>query len=455
VIRSTSPQRPDDVVAETAETTAEGVAAAAARARKAGRDWAAASASERAATLVKAADAVAGQAGELAGLIVREVGKPRTEAAGEVARVVGILRYYSQQCLAAAGDVLPGAGAGSLVLTTARPRGVAGLITPWNFPAAIPMWKAAPALAYGNAVLLKPASPAFAVGQALERILGGVLPADLFTVLPGNRVTAEAIIDAADVVSFTGSTEVGRAVAARAAGRNIACQAEMGGTNVSVITPSADLRQAARDIAAAAFGYAGQKCTATSHVVVVGDRPDAVPALVEAAAAVRVGEPDDPATASGPLIDADAAQQVAAAWEQASAGGARLLAEVGDRSDGAWQPLRLVAGAPADSRLECEEVFGPIATVRTLPSLADAVEWINGQRYGLVSAVYTADLGEAFRFGRQVRTGLVKVNAPTTGVDYWAPFGGDKDSSHGPREQGTAARALYTTTQTLTLSGLG
>jgi aldehyde dehydrogenase (NAD+) len=328
------------------------------------------------------------------------------------------------------------------------------LITPWNFPVAIPIWKAAPALAYGNAVLLKPSSAAVAVAQQLGQLLTNTLPPDVLTVLPGNRETAEAIVDCSDVVSFTGSTEVGRSVLLRAARRGIVSQAEMGGTNVSVITPSADTAAAAKHVVASAFGYAGQKCTATRHILVIGDNSSAVRALVEETEAMLVGDPADDRTASGPLIDAPSASAVQAAWDEARVGGARLLAEVGERSDGAWLPMRLVTDVPSHTRLAREEVFGPIVTVRSLASLDDAIAWINGQRYGLVSAIFTTRLGEAFRFGREVSTGLVKVNLPTTGVDFWAPFGGDKDSSCGPREQGEAARQLYTSSQTMTVGGL-
>jgi acyl-CoA reductase-like NAD-dependent aldehyde dehydrogenase len=454
VIVSRSPQQPNDVLVETEEATPTEVRHRSVRARAAAVEWARASGPHRSAALAEAADRLAASRSDLADLMVREVGKPRTEAEGEVRRAVGILRYYSQQALAAYGDALPGSDAGSLTLTMARPRGVAGLITPWNFPLAIPVWKAAPALAYGNTVLLKPSSAALAVAQRLETEIAAALPEAAFALVAGERETAEALVDAVDVVSFTGSTAVGRSVLARATSRGIPCQAEMGGTNVAVIMPSADLGAAARDVVAAAFGFAGQKCTATSHIVVVGDARAATGAIQAAAETVTFGDPGERGVQAGPLIDAEAAQRVAGAWEEARHSGARLVSEVGGRCDGAWQPGRLVADVAASTRLGCEEVFGPIASIRSVPSLDSAVSFISAQRYGLVSALYTTDLSEAFAFARAVPTGMVKVNAPTTGVDYWAPFGGDKDSSFGPREQGTAARALYTTTQTVTVAGI-
>src|SRR6266496_2888588 len=230
-LQSRSPQRPDDLVVEVEEAGAVAVDQAVELARKAAAGWTAASALERSAALVAAADALAGAAGEVTDLMVREVGKPVTEAGAEVARAVGILRYYAQQALDPDGETYPGPGPAALLLSRRRPRGVAGLITPWNFPVAIPLWKAAPALAHGNGVVLKPASDATGLGLRLGELLGPCLPEGLFQVVPGSGSTARALIEQADVVSFTGSVEVGHAVASQATARGIHSQAEMGGLN--------------------------------------------------------------------------------------------------------------------------------------------------------------------------------------------------------------------------------
>jgi alpha-ketoglutaric semialdehyde dehydrogenase len=451
VITSVSPQDPDDLVAEVEATRPATVAVLAARSAAAVRQWQSATAAERAGALGRAADALHRAAAPLTDLIVREVGKPRREASAEVARGVGILRYYAQRSLDPVGETLPGPTESAQIFTRRRARGVAGLITPWNFPVAIPLWKAAPALAYGNGVLWKPSSKAVGIAERLARLIGSVLPEDLVALVPGEAATATAVIENADVVSFTGSTAVGRSVVTRCGERGIPCQAEMGGSNYAVITPSADLQRASSQIAAAAFAYAGQKCTATSHVLVIGDGRQAEQALAVATESLTVDDPDSAASDCGPLIDQSAAQRCERAWVQARDGGARLICEAGRRAGVAWQPLRLVADVPAASALGCEEVFGPIATVAVIQELDDAIEVVNSGRYGLVSSVHTADLKDAIRFSAQVRTGMVKVNAPTTGVDYWAPFGGDRDSSFGPREQGLAAAQLYSTTQTTTL----
>jgi acyl-CoA reductase-like NAD-dependent aldehyde dehydrogenase len=451
MITSVSPQSPGDVVAQVRPSDPAEVAAAADAARSAALEWQRLPANARANALNAAADRLQA-AGEMhATAIVREVGKPRREAAAEAARGVGIMRYFAQQCLGAVGDVLPGPAPGAQVLTRRRARGVAGLITPWNFPVAIPVWKIAPALACGNAVLWKPSSAAVGIASELAALLAAELPAGLLAVVPGEAETAEAVIDNADVVSFTGSTAVGRSVVTRCAARNITCQAEMGGSNYAVVMPSADPTAAAAQIAAAAFSYAGQKCTATSHVLVVGDAEPVEKALAAAMAALVIGDPDDPGTDSGPLIDAAAAARCAQAWREARDGGARLVFEAGDRVDGAWQPLRLVADVPDGARLRREEVFGPIATIAAVPSLEEAIDAVNSSRYGLVSGLHTTVLSDVWTFCQDVRSGMVKVNVPTTGVDYWAPFGGDKDSSFGPREQGSAAMQFYSTTQTTTI----
>ncbi|MFD1120197.1 aldehyde dehydrogenase family protein, partial [Sphaerisporangium aureirubrum] len=410
--------------------------------------WARANAAELSAALAGAAEAVAAARAELAALVVREVGKPITEAKGEVGRAVAILRYYAQQVYDPVGAVHEPSGAG-LAYTRRRPHGVAGLITPWNFPLAIPLWKAAPALAFGNAVILKPAPQATACALRLAELLG--LPEGLFQIVPGDAEEGQALVDAADVVSFTGSAAVGRGVSVSAAGRGVPVQAEMGGQNAAIVLDDANIEAAAAQIAAAAFGYAGQKCTATKRVITVGNAAEVREALTAAVAKLGVGDPADPGTAVGPLIEESARDRVISATE-----GARVLAggEALAR-DGWYAAPTLVDGAPADHLLAREEVFGPICLVQDAASVDEAVALANGVRYGLVSAVYTGDLDRALDVSSRLDTGLVKVNNPTSGVDFYLPFGGVKDSSHGPREQGKAAQEFYTSTHTVALGPSG
>jgi alpha-ketoglutaric semialdehyde dehydrogenase len=452
MLQSRSPQRPDDLLLEAEETGADAVAAAVQRAREAGAAWAAAPALQRSAALIAAAEALEAAAGEVTGLMVREVGKPVTEARAETARGVGILRYYAQQALDPDGETYPGPSPAALLLSRRRPRGVAGLITPWNFPVAIPLWKTAPALAFGNGVVLKAASEATALALRLADLLAPALPEGLFQVVPGSAATATALIERADCVSFTGSVEVGRLVAAAATARGIPCQAEMGGLNASIVLPDANPERAAATIAGAAMAYAGQKCTATSRAIVVGDSAPFTEALVAAVRGLAVGDPAEERTVVGPVINQPARRAVVEAAEEAAAAGGRILAGGGAGDGAGWFVApTLVDGLPPTARLAQEEVFGPIAVVLPAADEDEAVAIANGVRYGLVGSVFTRDLDRALTLAARLDTGMIRVNAPTSGVDYLAPFGGEKDSSFGPREQGKAARDFYTSTRTITI----
>ena len=451
-LESRSPQRPDDLVVKVEAAGAEAVAGVVERARGAAARWAAAPALERSAALVVAADALAGAAGEVTGLVVREVGKPVTEAGAEVARGVGILRYYAQQALDPDGETYPGPSPAGLLLARRRPRGVVGLITPWNFPVAIPLWKAAPALAFGNAVVLKPSPESTAVALRLAELLAPALPDGLLQVVPGGAETGTAMLERVDCISFTGSVAVGRRVAVAATERGIPSQAEMGGLNASIVLPDADPRRAAAVVAGAAMGYAGQKCTATSRAIVVGDPAPFTEALVAAVRDLAVGDPAEASTVIGPVITEPARDKVVAAAEEAAAAGGRLLTGGTGGDGGGWfvAPTLVDRLAP-DARLAQEEVFGPIAVVLAVADEDEAVRVANGVRYGLVGSVFTGDLDRALGLAARLDTGMIRVNAPTSGVDYLAPFGGEKDSSYGPREQGKAARDLYTSTRTITV----
>lgn len=459
MVVSHSPQEPARVLAEVPDTAPRAVASAVDEARAAGIAWWRGGAPVRAQALAAAADRVSAAGEELVGLMVHEVGKPVGEARGEAARAVAILRYFAQQAFEPDGETLPAAGTRTLLYNRRRPHGVAGLVTPWNFPLAIPLWKAAPALAFGNGVALKPAPEATAVALRLGELLDGVIPEGLLRVLPGDAEAGRAVLGSADVVSFTGSVAAGHEVSVAAAERGIPVQAEMGGLNASILLPDADLDVAAASVASAAMGYAGQKCTATSRVIVVGDetrQAQARDAVVAAVERMPVGDPADDATAAGPVIVEDARESVVAAAEDARSEGARVLTG-GRRGEGTgWyvEPT-VVADVSTRGRLATEEVFGPICAIQPAGDTAEAVRLNNTVRYGLVASVYTGDLDGALSALNDLDTGLVRVNAPTSGVDFWAPFGGEKASSFGPREQGKSAQDFYTTIQTFTVAPAG
>ena len=436
----------------------EAVAAAFKRAREAQKEWKR-SALARADALSAAADALAAAKDAAVDLMVREVGKPLTESVMEHGRAVRILRYQAQSALDPDGDTYPAAPPAdmrTLLFSRRRPRGVAGLITPWNFPFAIPLWKAAPALAYGNAVVLKPASDAIGCALLLQEILGKHLPEGVFNVVTGPGAAGQAIVELADVVSFTGSTSVGLGVAAGATARGIASQAEMGGLNASIVLPDADVESAAKVIAGAAMGYAGQKCTATGRVIVLGDAAPFTDALAAAVEALPTGDPAEESTIVGPVINPPARDELVEAAEAAPGDGGRVVTG-GKALDGPglfFAPT-VVDGQEPSARLAQEEVFGPIVTVLRASTAEQAVEISNGVAFGLVTSVFTTDLDSALTVVDGLETGMIRVNMPTSGVDFHAPFGGEKQSSFGPREQGKAARELYTTTHTITVGPAG
>jgi aldehyde dehydrogenase (NAD+) len=452
MISSSSPQQPKDLVVEVPEQGADDVRAAFAAAREAQRGWAGGPAAGRATALAAAADAVAAAADELAELAVREVGKPLGEAKGEVARSVAILRYYAQQVFDPIGSVHEPSAQG-LLFTQRRPHGVAGLITPWNFPLAIPLWKAAPALAFGNAVVLKPAPEATACALRLAELVAPCLPDGLLAVVPGDAEAGQAVVALADVVSFTGSVAAGNAVAQAATARGVPVQAEMGGQNPAVVLPDADLDGAAAQVATAAMGFAGQKCTATKRVIVVGEADAFREKLVAAVEAMVVGDPADAEVTVGPVIDEAARDRVVAVAEDAvNAGGRVLTGGTTLERDGWFVAPTVVEGVPGDHTLACDEVFGPICLLQTAADLDEAVELANAVPHGLAAGVYTRDLGSALSAAQRLEAGLVKVNAPTSGVDFYLPFGGEKASSIGAREQGKAAQEFYTTVHTITVA---
>ncbi|UKY48105.1 aldehyde dehydrogenase family protein [Streptomyces inhibens] len=448
-LTSRNPADPSDVLVSIPAPGAFAAADAVERARAAQPGWLTGGAAARSAALGAVAAAIEAAADELAALAVREVGKPLAEARAEVARTVAIWRYYAQAPYEPSGAVHEPAVGPGLLLTRRRPHGVAGLITPWNFPFAIPSWKAAPALAAGNTVVLKPAPEATACARRLASLVEQALPADVFTVLPGGATEGNALVSAADVVSFTGSTTVGQAVARATTARGIPVQAEMGGLNAAIVLPDADIGQAAAHIAASIAGYAGQKCTATSRVIAVGAALDPLrEALSEALRAVTVGDPADPSTVCGPLINEHARDQVSAAWDGLSV----LAGGTVPGLPGWYAAPTLVEKVSPGHRLLCEEVFGPIAALLPADDLAHAVRITNSVPYGLVTSVHSTGLDTVLHGLDQLDTGMIRVNAPSTGVDFHLPFGGAKASSHGPREQGRAALEFYTSSRTYTLS---
>jgi acyl-CoA reductase-like NAD-dependent aldehyde dehydrogenase len=434
-IISTSPQEPSDVVLDSDVFTAAQVARAVEAARRAQLEWGN-NAIARANALRESANVLRAKSVEAAALIVREVGKPIVEARGEVARAIAILDYYAQAALDPIGEVIPPSVPG-LLIASREAHGVAGLITPWNFPIAIPIWKAAPALAMGNAVVVKPSEFAIGCAQFLEELFATTLPAHIFNVVPGLAETGQAVIANCDVVSFTGSALVGGKVVVAAASRGIPVQAEMGGQNPGIVLPDADLQLASTHLAQAAMAFAGQKCTATRRIIVVGDQARVKEVSDALVAAVEKLTPEDPSKEGvlvGPVIHSQARETFLSATKQALAAGGRLL-----------------TGGQAINRDGWFVKPALFTAVVGVSDVAGAIELGNSVRFGLTASVHGRDLEALLRIARELKTGMVKINTPTAGVDFHAPFGGTKDSSYGQREQGKDALRFYSVTRTITI----
>ncbi|HEX6966207.1 MAG TPA: aldehyde dehydrogenase family protein [Gemmatimonadaceae bacterium] len=458
-IPAVNPSDASDVIARVPEGTAEDVHAAVDAAQAALPAWRTLSGPARAEHLHKWAGVIAARADELANAMAREVGKPIGEARGEVSRCVVILRYYAGEAVREIGEVIPAQVAGALQFTVRDPLGVVGLITPWNFPLAIPLWKAAPALAFGNTVVLKPSESSSHMATLLaETAAAAELPAGVFNVVPGTGATVGTALlrsEAVRGVSFTGSSAVGRIVAGIAAERNIPYQTEMGGKNVVIVARDADLDVAAALTAAGAMRYAGQKCTATSRAVVAKEvEQDFLARLRKQVESLPLGPVDDPKAAVGPLITEQSRARIQKAIDEAKP--ARLFGGELPNDDrftrGFYFAPLVVRFEDADAPLAQRELFGPVLGTLVADDLEHAIALANRTPYGLSASLFTRDLRTALRYINRIEAGLVRVNADTTGVDPHAPFGGVKGSSSGSREQGPAAREFYTETKTVQIN---
>lgn len=458
-ITDVNPADASDIMAQVPEGTSDDVTLAVSAASEALASWRALPGPIRAEYLYRWSAVLAARHEELAALVTREVGKPIAEARGEAARAVAILRYHAGEAVRQIGEVIPAQSAGVLQFTLREPLGVVALITPWNFPIAIPLWKIAPALAFGNTVVLKPAEAASRVATLLaETAVAAELPPGVVNVVFGDgAIIGPALVSAPAVraVSFTGSGRVGAQVASLATQRNIRYQTEMGGKNVAIVLRDADLRQAAALTATGAMRYAGQKCTATSRVIVAREVEDAFLAeLRRQVEAMPLGPVTDPAAAIGPVISAQSQARIK-----------RVLDDVGgecyyrgtvpttaEYSRGFFLPPTVIRNVAADSALARQELFGPVLATFTASDLDEAIELANDTQYGLSASLFTHDIGTALRYIPRIDVGLVRVNAETTAVDPHAPFGGMKASSSGSREQGPAAREFYTEIKTVQIN---
>ncbi len=459
---SVNPARPDVVVARGAAATAADVDTAIAAAAAARADWAATPMHERSAILIAAAEVLDRHATDWGHDLAAEEGKTLAEGVGEVRRAAQILRYYGNEGDRQAGDIYASPRAGEQILVTRRPVGVVGVITPFNFPIAIPAWKIAPALVYGNTVVWKPASTVPLLATHLAHALNSRgLPAGVLNLLLGGVDIGDGIVNHRDIdaITFTGSTGIGRRIASAAAARGVPAQAEMGGKNASVVLDDADLDLAVDQVLLGAFRSTGQKCTATSRLIVTDGIADRfLAALTARANALVVGDPTDDGTQMGPVVSASAHKSITAGIDSAIAQGARVLAggvtdRYGSQAGGFFIAPTVLELTDTPFDVWTEELFGPVLAVRRARDAEHAFALADDSEFGLSAAVFTQDLTRALQAVQHIDVGVLHVNSESAGADPHVPFGGAKKSGLGPKEQGSAAREFFTHTTTVYLRG--
>ncbi|MFD0671413.1 aldehyde dehydrogenase family protein [Cohnella sp. GCM10027633] len=412
--------------------------------------WAAMTGAARGECLYRMAGLLELHSAELAALASREMGKPIAEMRGEVTRGVNLLRYYAGEGVRSNGQLIPSAMPNVKQYSMRVPLGVVAIVTPWNFPVAIPIWKIAPALVCGNAVVWKPAENGCLTAARMAEIFAGagLPPGTMNLVIGRGSAIGSALLEEApiDAVSFTGSTSTGLRIGAASAGRNLKYQTEMGGKNAAVVLRDADLDLAVAAVVSGAFRSAGQKCTATSRIIVEAAVYDEFAERIAAATALlRVANAMDEQAYLGPVASKEQFNTVMQYVELAKAE-ARTVALASDREgdhDGYYIRPLVVEGVAADHALVQEEVFGPLAVLLRADDAEDAIRLTNETVFGLSASVFTRDLSNAFRFLEEAEAGMVRVNQETGGVEYQAPFGGMKGSSSHAREQGQAALDFY------------
>jgi acyl-CoA reductase-like NAD-dependent aldehyde dehydrogenase len=460
-----NPANKDDVLGEAPLSTRAEAVAAAEVAAQAFREWRRVPAPKRGEIVTRAARIMAERKEEIARALSREEGKLLAESRGEMQRTINIMEFCGSHGRRLNGETIPLELADNFGYTIKQPLGVAALITPWNFPVAIPAWKIAPALVAGNTVVFKPATltPETA-GMVVQCFVDAGLPPGVLNMVYGSGgEVGTALIDhpAVKVVSFTGSTEIGLNVYERAARRGIRAQCEMGGKNPVIVLEDADVDLAVAGVAAGAFGSTGQRCTATSRVILMHPVADAfLEKLVNAAGKMRLGDPLEAGVDMGPSVDESQMQKVLEYIDIGKREGAELLCGGERPTDGALskgffvQPTVFDRVRP-DMRIAREEIFGPVLSVIRVESFEEAMAAANASDFGLTSSIYTRDAARMFRYIDEIETGMTHVNSPTLGGEAQLPFGGMKATGVGPREQGNEVFDFYTETKVVYIDYTG
>jgi len=451
-----NPSNLEDVIGEYAQADAAQTRAAIEAAKRAFPAWSTGSIQERANILDKIGTEILARKDELGRLLSREEGKTLPEGVGEVTRAGQIFRFFAGEVVRASGEKLASVRPGVEIEITREPLGVVGIITPWNFPIAIPAWKIAPALAYGNTVVFKPAD--FVPGSAwalADIIVRAGVPPGVFNLAMGRgSVVGETMVNDPTVaaISFTGSISTGRGIAAKAIARMAKVQLEMGGKNPLVVLDDADLPTAVNVAVQGAYYSTGQRCTASSRLIVTAGIHDRfVAAVSEKLAALKVDDALAPGTDIGPVVDQSQLDQDLSYLALGREEGARLVLggeRLRRKTDGYYLAPALFTEASNEMRISREEIFGPVASVIRARDYDEALAFANDTEFGLSAGIVTTSLKHASHFKRNAQAGMVMVNLPTAGVDYHVPFGGRKGSSYGPREQGRYAVEFFTVVKT-------
>jgi acyl-CoA reductase-like NAD-dependent aldehyde dehydrogenase len=459
VSTSTNPADLSDVVGEFQLSTSSDVDAAITTAHSVKESWRRTSSLARGGYLLKAASYLEANLEEYAQAVTRESGKAILESRGEVGRAVALLQYFGVEGSNPVGSVVPSVNPNILLYTNRMPLGVVTLITPWNFPLAIPIWKMAPALVYGNTIVLKPASATPHVATLIARMWEAVdLPDGVFNLITGSgAAVGDELVTNSKVaaISFTGSTRIGMSIASQAAQRGKRYQLEMGGKNPVIVLPDADLEQAAEITVSGAMKYSGQKCTATSRAIVVGNIMEEFTNLVvEKTNALKIGPGANADSIIVPVIDQASKDNITSMIARGVADGGSVLVGGGVPSgslfdSGTFVEPTVINNVAADAYVACEEIFGPVLSILPAGDAEDALNIANSVEYGLSAGIFTRDLNSVLDFADRIESGVVKINGETAGLEPQVPFGGMKASSSGDREQGKAAIEFFTQTKTI------
>lgn len=457
--KSINPANRNEVVGYVQKSSLDDLNKAVSAAKEARTTWRKLSGSARGELLLKAAAIMETRVEEIAETMTKEMGKTFPEAKGETARGVAILRYYAGEGMRSVGDVIPSSDSEALMFTTRVPLGVVGVISPWNFPVAIPLWKMAPALIYGNTVVIKPASEtAVTCTKVIECLAEAGLPSGVLNMITGaGSVVGQGLVDHPDVngITFTGSNSTGKRIGQAALARGAKYQLEMGGKNPVIVTNDANLDLAVEATISGGLRSTGQKCTATSRVIVQRDVYDTFKEkLLQKVNEITVGNGLEDGIWMGPCANEAQLETVLSYIQKGKEEGATLLTggkriQDGDASEGFFVEPAIFEGVTADMIIAREEIFGPVLALMTVDTIEEALSLANDSKYGLSASIFTTNIGNMLSFINEMDAGLVRINAESAGVELQAPFGGMKQSSSHSREQGRAAIEFYTSIKTV------